>query len=236
MMCHIEQIQLDPIPMEHCIYASIIKNDDGFCYCLTCKKGIMSCAGETVGSRWVTSHYNNKKCKNTHEPLFRELKQQLSELRKNSINCEPTSIVETIMTPTQSTKSTQIIDVWNKLKLKPKLKDLMTGIENTCKSTYEMDSDNEDEFVFIPDEGFEYIIANNVGFKKQSEQLIIEKNHMERTHETKIATMQEQINTLNQQIQTLMTDKEQINNRVSLLENENNRYKTNPSLHVEDPQ
>ena len=50
----------------------------------------------------------------------------------------------------------------------------MSGIENTCKSAYEMDSDNEDEFVFIPDEGFEYIVANNVGFKKQFEQLIIE--------------------------------------------------------------
>lgn len=235
MTCHIEQIQLDPIPMDHCIYASIIKNDDdGFCYCLTCKKGIMSCAGETVGSRWVTAHYNNnKKCKKAHEPLFRELKQQLSELRKNSINCEPTPIVETIMTPT---KPTQIIDVWNKLKLKPKLKELMSGIEETCKSAYEMDSDNEEEFVFIPDEGFEYIVANNVGFKKQSEQLINEKNQMERTHETKIASMQEQINTLNQQIQTLMSDKEQINIRVCLLENENNRYKTNPTLHVEDPQ
>ena len=235
MTCHIEKIQLEPIPMDHCIYASIIKNDDdGFCYCLTCKKGIMVCPGETHGGRWVSTHYiNNKKCKKAHEPLLKDLKQQLSELRKNSIEHESSPIVEPIMIPTQST---QIIDVWNKLKLKPKLKDLMTGIENTCKSTYEMDSDNEDEFVFIPDEVFEYIIANNVGFKKHSEQLIIEKNQMERTHETKIATMQEQINTLNQQIQTLMTDKEQINNRVSLLENENNRYKTNPSLHVEDPQ
>jgi hypothetical protein len=208
------------------MYAYVLnkKEEVGFCVCLTCKKGIMEDGFTSQGTKWVSTHANKSDCKKAHKQLLAEFKQKIG-----SIIPPPTVIV-------QAPISNSVSALWDKLKIMPQLSPFMKDIETACQEYYEFDSENEGSFVFDAAEGFERTVRSSIGDRKEILKFNDIKVQMEDSHESTLIEMRDKIRTLTMQVNNLLADNKQLNQRVSILERENGRYKAAYPPLSEDPQ
>ena len=205
------------------MYGYVSHNNDeiGFCSCFTCGKGTMGDGVSGNGSRWVEMHAKSKECKKSHKQRLAEFKQKIGEV------AQPTTVI--IQTPVSNSVSA----LWDKLKAMPQLSPFMKEIEAAYQ---EFESDNDGSFVFDAAEGFKQTAISAVGYRRETLKCKEDKCQMEETHESILMEMRDKIHKLTTQVNNLLDDNKQLNQRVGLLERENGRYKSTYPPLLDDPQ
>lgn len=109
-------------------------------------------------SRWINQHSKKKECRDAHQEAFLQFKQ-----RKDAKITEQTP-------PAQSSNSS-VQDLWDKLKAKRDYRDMCCDVELCEKENYEMDSDNEGDYVFDPAVCIMKLFKDASEYKKQYDKI-----------------------------------------------------------------
>ena len=226
MTQHADKIHIRPVTSDHCMHAYVLnkKEEIGFCACFTCGKGIVGDGVNGNGSRWVEMHAKSEGCKKAHKQHLAEFKQNIG-----TVNTPQTVIVQAPM-------SNNVSALWEKLKAMPKLSPFMKEIEAACQECFDNDPDNQGSFVFDSAEGFERTVRTAIGDRKATLKLNNDKTQMESSYESELIEMRDEIRKLNIQVNNLLADNKQLNQRVNMLERENGRYKAAYPPLSDDPQ
>ena len=147
------------------MYASIAdkKDEIDFCVCFTCERGFIGDIMTSQASRWLNSHSKQVLCKKEHAAAVLAFK-----VRREQALAEKATNETSAGSPTEPLPTSQgsAMDIWNTLKTKRDYKDLCIEFENDDKEYYEMDSDNEEDYVFDPAKGILKLFRDASEYKK----------------------------------------------------------------------
>lgn len=107
------------------------------------------------GARWINSHSQKKDCKEAHKEEFIEF-MRMKAIPKYIGSTHPSSSVS---------------ELWDKLKAKSAYNALCLEVELNDKENYDMDSDNEEEYIFDHAKGIMKLFASASEYKKQYERI-----------------------------------------------------------------
>ena len=141
------------------MYASIAskKEEIDFCVCFTCQRGFVGDITTSQASRWLNGHEKEEGCKKEHRAAAMAFK-----LRREAALAAKGPIENL---PPQSTPGSAM-EVWNTLKTKRDYVDLCNEFEVNDKEYYDMDSDNDEEYVFDPAKGILKLFKDASEYKK----------------------------------------------------------------------
>jgi hypothetical protein len=194
---HPADVILSKTTSDHCMYASVADKKDEiyFCVCFTCERGFIGDVMTSQASRWLNSHSKEVICKKEHKAAALAFKvrreQALAEMKVTE------SPKESITTSQGS-----VMDIWNTLKIKRDYKDLCIEFENNDKEYYDMDSDNNEEYVFDPAKGILKLFRDASEYKKLCNKLSVSIKQCEETQIERENTLTARIKELEEMLTT----------------------------------
>jgi hypothetical protein len=145
------------------MYASIANKKDeiDFCVCFTCERGFIGDIMTSQASRWLNSHSNEAACKKEHRAAALAFKAR----RELALAEKVAATAESSAEPPVATQGSAM-EIWNTLKTKRDYKDLCIEFEKDDKEYYDMDSDNDEEYIFDPAKGILKLFRDASEYKK----------------------------------------------------------------------
>lgn len=197
------------------MYASIAdkKEEIDFCVCFTCERGFIGDIMTSQASRWLNSHSKAVECKKEHKAaaLAFKARRELALAEKGGTEFP----VEPSVDPPTATQGSAM-DIWNTLKTKRDYKDLCIEFENDDKEYHDMDSDNEEEYVFDPAKGILKLFRDASEYKKLCSKLSAAIKQCEDTQLERETTLTARI----KELETMLTKKEDAHGCATILKKE----------------
>jgi hypothetical protein len=196
------------------MYASIANKKDeiDFCVCFTCERGFIGDIMTSQASRWLNSHSNEAACKKEHKTaaLAFKARRELALAEKVAATAEPST------EPPVATQGSAM-EIWNTLKTKRDYKDLCIEFEKDDKEYYDMDSDNDEEYIFDPAKGILKLFRDASEYKKLCSKLSTAIKQCEDTQLERETTLTSRI----KELEAMLTKKDVAQGCATIFKKEN---------------